>query len=434
MFRQAGVIQVDTLEEMFDVAQLLAHQPLPTGRRVAVVGNSDALGLLAADAAAAVGLVVGRSVALGAEATAEDFEDALDAAIDDDLVDSVLALYIPPLNAGGEAVANVFAAVGEQSEKPLVSTFLGREGVPELLRVPDLAGNTAGRGSVPSYSSVEDAVRALARVVGYASWLARDDDGGKPLERVDSVAAGRMLTRILMDSPEGRELTFEEVRQLLGHYGVDVWDRIPVASLDEAVAAAQRLGWDVVLKATAESMRQRPDLAHVWRQIDDEDGMRDAWESLSELADGAERGHFVVQKNAAPGVPLAIGGLEDPFFGPAIWFSVSGALTDLVGDRAYRIPPLTALDAAETVRAIKAAPLLFGHRGSQPVDVPAVEDLVRRVAQLKNDLMQVRAVDLDLVHATRDGVSVLNATARIEPVVDPRSDWFVRRLNAPAGV
>ncbi|HET8602993.1 MAG TPA: GNAT family N-acetyltransferase [Marmoricola sp.] len=433
MFRQAGVIQVDTLDELFDVAQLLAHQPLPAGSRVAVVGNSDALGLLAADAATAAGLTVARTTSLGSDATAEDFEEALDEAIDDELVDSVLALYIPPLNAGGEAVANVFAAVGEQSEKPLVSTFLGWEGVPELLRVPDLAGNTAGRGSVPSYLSVEDAVRALARVVDYAGWLARDDEGGSPLQGYDSAAAHRMLTRILMDAPEGRELTFEEVRELLGHYGVAVWDRIPVDSLDEAVLAAEQLGWDVVLKATAESMRQRPDLAHVWRQIDDVEEMQDAWQSLTELAHTPSEAHFVVQKNAAPGVPVAIGGLEDPFFGPAIWFSVSGALTDLVGDRAYRIPPLTALDAAETVRAIKAAPLLFGHRGSQPVDVPAVEDLIRRVAQLKNDLIEVCALDLDLVHATQHGVSVLNATARVEPVVDPRSDWFVRRLNAPAG-
>src|SRR5690606_9983414 len=137
MFRQSGVIQVDTLDEMFDVAQLLAHQPLPRGRRVAVVGNSDALGLLAADAAAAVGLVVNSSVALGADATAEDFEDALDRAIDNPEVDSVVAVYIPPLNVSGEDVANVLAAVGEQSDKPLVSTFLGAEGVPELLRVPE---------------------------------------------------------------------------------------------------------------------------------------------------------------------------------------------------------------------------------------------------------------------------------------------------------
>ena len=176
MFRQAGVIQVDTLDDMFDVAQLLAHQPLPRGRRVAIVGNSDALGLLAADAAASVGLVVNKQVALDAEPTAEDFEDALDAAIDDPEVDAVVAVYIPPLNVAGDHIANVLAAVGEQSDKPLVSTFLGAEGVPELLRVPDVAGSTAGRGSVPSYPAVEAAVRALAKVVEYAVWL-RTPDG-----------------------------------------------------------------------------------------------------------------------------------------------------------------------------------------------------------------------------------------------------------------
>ncbi len=144
MFRQAGVIQVDTLDEMFDVAQLVAHQPLPRGRRVAIVGNSDALGLLAADAAASVGLVVSRSVALGADASGPDFEDALDAAIDDPEVDSVVAVYIPPIDVSGVEVADVLAAVGEQSDKPLVSSFLGAEGVPELLRVPDVAGSTAG--------------------------------------------------------------------------------------------------------------------------------------------------------------------------------------------------------------------------------------------------------------------------------------------------
>src|SRR5690606_38480097 len=171
MFRQAGVIQVNTLDEMFDVAQLVAHQPLPRGGRVAIVGNSDALGLLAADAAASEGLRVTQAVAMGADATADDFEDALDAAIDDPEVDAVVAVYIPPMNVSGAEVADVLAAVGEQSDKPLVSTFLAAEGIPELLRVPDLAGATAGRGSVPSYSAVEAAVRALSRVVEYSRWL-----------------------------------------------------------------------------------------------------------------------------------------------------------------------------------------------------------------------------------------------------------------------
>lgn len=433
MFRQAGVIQVDTLDEMFDVAQLLAHQPLPLGSHVAVVGNSDALGLLAADAAAASGLTVTRSIALGAEATAEDFEDALDAVIDDTEVDGIVAIYIPPLNEGGAEVANALAAVAEQSDKPMVSSFLGREGVPELLRVPDLAGNTAGRGSVPSYPAVEQAVRALARVVEYSAWLDRQPVDEPVLTGLDVEAATRMLVELLIESPDGRDLTFEECQQLLGHYGIDLWDRIPVTSADEAVAAAETLGWDVVLKATAEPLRQRPDLAHVWRNIDDADEMRHAYTQLSSIITSVSDAAYVVQKTAPPGVPVRIDGLEDPLFGPAVSFSISGAITELVGDKAYLIPPITGMDAAEAVRSIKAAPLLFGHRGSDPVDVAAVEDLFQRVSHLKNDLQQVASLDLSLVHATADGVKVLDAAIRVEPVVDPRSDWFTRRLNVHPG-
>ena len=346
MFRQAGVIQVDTLDEMFDVAQLLAHQPLPRGRRVAVVGNSDALGLLAADAAAAVGLVVNKSVALGADATAEDFEDALDAAIDDPDVDSVVAVYIPPLNVSGEDVANVLAAVGEQSDKPLVSSFLGAEGVPELLRVPDVAGHTAGRGSVPSYPAVEAAVRALARVVGYAVWLRTPD--GPPVDpaEVDPATAKRLVGEVLRQNPDGAELDQGRLTALLASYGIELWETMPVASVREAQAAGRRLGWDVVLKATAEHLRERPDLAHVWRNIDTSAEMRDAWESLNAIITDPENAGFVVQKNSPPGVPVAIRSIEDPLFGPVVSFGISGPLIELLEDKAYRIPPLLGGDAA----------------------------------------------------------------------------------------
>ncbi len=433
MFKQAGIIQVDTLDEMFDVAQLLAHQPLPMGSRVAIVGNSDALGLLAVDAAVASGLTVTSATALGANATAEDFEDALDTAIDDDHVDAVVAVYIPALDQGGAEVANVLAAVGEQSDKPLVSSFLGREGVPELLRVPDVSGDTAGRGSVPSYQAVEAAVRALARVTEYAAWLGRRDAGTGVPEGIDVDAAARQVNELLMHHPQGHDLTDAEMGELLAHYGVNLWERVRVESVEEAIAAAEHLGWDVVLKATAERLRQRPDMGHVWRNIDDPYEMQQAWESLTDVAGPGEGAEFVVQRTASSGVPVAIAGLEDPLFGPAVSFGISGALTDLVGDRVYRIPPLTALDAADAVRGIKAAPLLFGYRGSEQVDVAAVEDLMRRVAQLKIDLPQVARIDLDLVHATSQGACVLHASGRVEPVTDPRSDLFVRRLSSPVG-
>ena len=433
MFRQAGVIQVDTLEDMFDVAQLAAHQPLPRGRRVAIVGNSDALGLLAADAAAAVGLVVNKQVALNAEPTPEDFEDALDDAIDDPDVDAVVVVYIPPLNVAGEHIANVLAAVGEQSDKPLVSTFLGAEGIPELLRVPDVAGSTAGRGSVPSYPAVEAAVRALARVVEYAVWLRTPDGRAPDPEAVDPATAQTIIGRVLSESPDGADLGPDDVGQLLAAYDIDLWPAIPVTTLKAAQKAGRLLGWDVVLKATAEHLRERPDQAHVVRGIDSPTGMREAWDDLARVIHQPEGAEFVVQKNAPPGVPVAIRSIEDPLFGPVVSFGISGPIIELLADVSYRIPPLHQHDVASMVREIRSSPMLFGYRGSEVVDIDEVERLISRVAQLQNDLPQVRSLELSLVLAGAHGTSVLTAAARVEPVTDPRSDWFVRRMASVPG-
>jgi len=428
MFRQAGIIQVDTLEDMFDVAQLLAHQPLPRGRRVAIVGNSDALGLLAADAASAVGLVVNRSVVLGSDATAEDFEDALDDAIDDPDVDSVIAVYIPPLNVSSEEVANVLAAVGEQSDKPLVSSFLGAEGIPELLRVPDVAGSTAGRGSVPSYPAVEAAVRALARVVEYAVWLRNPDGAPADPGEVDTAAARQFVQGILAQEDEEVLLDAERCTELLAAYGIELWPAVAVGSLKEAQAAAKRLGWDVVLKATRESIRERPDRQHVWRNIGTASEMKEAWGTLTGFVPDPAEAEFVVQKNAPPGVPLSIRSFEDPLFGPVVSFGISGPIVELLGDWSYRIPPLGEHEVAAMVREVKSSPLLFGYRGADPVDIGAIEQLITKVAHLQNELPEIRALELSLALAGVDGVTVLTSSVRLAPVRDPRPDSLVRRL------
>lgn len=433
MFRQAGVVQVDTLDEMFDVAQLLAHQPLPRGPQVAVVGNSDAMGLLVADAAEAAGLQVRDPISLGADANEDDFEEALDLAIEDPDVDSVVVVYVPPLNISGEAVANVLAAVGEQSDKPIVSAFLGTEGVPELLRVPDVEG-AAGRGSVPSYPAPESAVRALARVVAYAEWAGRPHGEQAHFEDIRTADAHALLTRSLRGAPQGRDLELEDTHRLLADYGIDLWTLHRVDSVDEALAAGRRLGWDVVLKATAPHLRTRPDLAHVWRNIDDEADMRHAWESLTAIIDAPQTAQFVVQRMSPPGTPVSISAVEDPLFGPLVSFGLSGAPSELLGDRAYRIPPLTDVDAAAMVREIKSAPLLLGYRGSEPADVAAIEDLLQRVAVLKDDQPELAELNLDLVLAGAHGTTVLNAAARTAPATDNRSEWFVRRMSRPVGL
>ncbi|MBU2110653.1 MAG: acetate--CoA ligase family protein, partial [Actinobacteria bacterium] len=175
------------------------------------------------------------------------------------------------------------------------------------------------------------------------------------------------------------------------------------------------------------------DLAHVWRNIDGPDHMRDAWASLHELVGEDDSGGFIVQRTAPPGVPIAIRSLEDPLFGPVVSFGISGPMTELLADRSYRIPPLGSRDAAAMVREVRSAPLLFGYRGADVVDVGEVERLIRRVAQLQNDIPQVSGLELGLVLAGPHGSTVLSAEARLEQVSDARSDWFVRRMPTQPG-
>ncbi len=430
LFRQSGVIRVDTLAEMFDVAQVLAYQPLPEGYRVAVVGNSDSIGLLAADAADSAGLrVVGQPRDLGPSASAEDFERAVSETLDDPDVDSLIVVFVPTVESSrGDEVARVLAATAAaRSAKPIVSTFLGSRGVPEPLRVLDERG-VASRGSIPSYPSAEEAARALAHATSYAAWRRRPQGSVPELADCDEEAAKAIVSSVLSDNPAGGALDAERLRRLLACYGITLLEMVPAATVDEAIAAGERLGWDVVLKATAPLLRFRPDLSDVWRNIDTPDEMRDAWTTLSRtLADPAEA-KFVVQKMASPGIPVVIRAQEDDLFGPVVSFGMSGVPTDLLGDRSYRIPPLTDVDAREMVHEIKAVPLLLGYRGGAVADLAAIEDLLHRVSRLIDDLPEVVDLELTPILIATEGYSLVNGSATVAPPGE-RSDWYTRRLG-----
>ncbi|NED97558.1 GNAT family N-acetyltransferase [Phytoactinopolyspora alkaliphila] len=429
MFRQSGVIRVDTIPEMFDVAQILAYQPLPAGNRVGIVGNSSALCLLANDAVLAAGLDVGcEPVDLGVAASADAYRHALGDLASRPEIDALLVMFTAAVDASrGEDVARVLAHSSETSGKPMVTTFLGSRGVPEEMRKLDEHG-VPQRGSVPSYPSVEEAARALAHVTGYGTWRRRRHGQVPAVGGVDAAAARALVDSLLAASAEDTvELAPTDVADLLQHYGVELTPMTPAPTLDDALAAMKRFGTEVVLKATASHLRHRPDLADVWRNIDTADEMRDAWETMSRtLADPADAG-FVVQPMAAGGVPVAIWGREDPMFGPVISFGISGVATELLSDRAYRIPPLTDVAAAEMVREVKAAPLLFGYRGGIMADVKAVEDLLHRVSRMADDLPELAAIELNPVLVGEEGVAVVNAAARLSRLA-PRPDWYARRL------
>jgi acyl-CoA synthetase (NDP forming)/GNAT superfamily N-acetyltransferase len=432
LFASAGVIRVETLAQLFDVGTLLAHQPLPEGDRVAIVGNSTAMGVLVADSVLEQGLQLAheRPVDIGTQAGPEDFRAALQGALDDEGVDSVVAVFLPPLLRGEQPFGRVLREVSRESAKPLVANFLSIEGIPDELTVRDEQGMPA-RGSVPSFSTPERAVIALARVSEYARWRRRPLGVVPDLPGVDEAAARELVDGVLAGAPEGRELTDEETIGLLCAYGVPMLGTRRVEDVDAAVAAAAEIGYPVVLKSTAPWLRDRRDLGGMRFDLADAEDVRAAFAAIP------AGDPVIVQEQAAPGVGTVVQIVDDPSFGALVSFGVGGVATDLLGDRAYRILPLTDLDAHELVREPRAWPLLDGYRGSDPVDTDALEDMLLRVARLGDDLPEVLALSLEPVivgprdawHGGRSLV-VAGAAVRVGPPA-ARVDTGPRRMFRP---
>ncbi|MBM7081727.1 bifunctional acetate--CoA ligase family protein/GNAT family N-acetyltransferase [Micromonospora humidisoli] len=399
LFAQSGVIRVDTVAELLDVGVLLAHQPLPAGDRVAVVGNSSALTGLAAAACVGQGLTVadGYPLDVGPHAGVAEFTAALAGAAADDRVDALVAVFAPPL-PGQLTVeeADVTAALPATlaAGKPTVVTFLAG-------RVP---------AGLPAYPSVEEAVRALGRVGRYAGWLRRDPGTVPELSGVDREAGRAALRGDAADAVA-----------LLAAYGVEVVGSVPAGSVDEALAAADRCGWPVALKAAAPGLRHRLDLGAVRLDLADPVALRRAYADLA-AGFGAQ---VLVQPMVPPGVACVVELREDPAFGPVVGFGLGGVATELLGDRAWRAVPLTDRDAAELVDEPRASPLLRGHRGAVPVDRAALADLLLRVGRLADEQPRVRSLTLNPVLARPDGIAVLHAavgvgTAGARPDTGPR--------------
>jgi acyl-CoA synthetase (NDP forming)/GNAT superfamily N-acetyltransferase len=392
LFASAGVIRVDTLAQLFDVGTLLAHQPLPAGDRVAIVGNSTAMGVLVADAVLEQRLQLAhdRPVDIGTQAGPEDFRAALEAALADDGVDAVVAVFLPPLSRGSQVFGRVLREVSAGAVKPVVANFLSTDGIPDELAVRDEHGMPA-RGSVPSFSTPERAVIALGKVAEYARWRRRPTGVVPVLEGIDEDAARAVVRRVLAEEPAGRALTDEETIELLAAYRLPMLGTRRVTDVEDAVAAAEDVGYPVVLKSTAPWLRDRRDLGGMRFDLADADDVRTAFAAIP------AGDPVIVQEQAAPGVATVVEIVDDPSFGALVSFGLGGVATDLLGDRAYRTLPLTDLDAAELVREPRAWPLLDGYRGSAPADTAALEDLLLRVGQLGDDLPEVLQLSLEPV-------------------------------------
>jgi acyl-CoA synthetase (NDP forming)/GNAT superfamily N-acetyltransferase len=398
----SGVIQVDTVSELFDVGLLLAGHPLPVGNRVGIVSNAAPLTSLASSALVSLGLTVGAVGAVGPSAAEAEFADALGGVLRAEDTDSVLVVVAPPLPTGAMTLedhglapyAEIVADAANRSEKLIVATFLYGQ-------APD---------AVPHYPSIEEAVRAVAHVSRRATWL-REPAGVVP----PSPVAGLVVPESAAPS---------SVAEALSAYGVDVIPSLLVRGADAVAAAFEHFGGVPVALKVAERPH-RIDLGAVRLDVAGVDQLRRAYRDLEGLfGAGVE---VYVQQMVAPGVPCVVEMVDDPAFGPVVGFGLGGVVADLVGDRAWRAAPLTDRDAFDLVRAPRAADLLTGAAGGTPVELAALEDLLLRIGHLADEVPQVRRLSLNPVLARPDGYSVLQARGVLDEPL-PRPDTGPRRL------
>ncbi|MBF6065565.1 GNAT family N-acetyltransferase [Nocardia terpenica] len=429
LFAQAGIVQVDTISELFDCAMLLAYQPLPPGPRLAVIGNSAALGWLAVDAARGEGLTAGAPTDLGPQAEPADYLTAVAAAMDSSDVDAVIVIFAPPVPTSVTAYAEAIRAGAGAGGKPVLTTFVADLGMPNLLATRGIGGSLE-RGSIPSYPDPERAARALARVRRYADWRTRPVSPVRRPADVDTERARNLVGEWMRREPDGGWLADLEAVQLLDCYGIRVVEFREVRDPEAAEAAAEELGYPVAAKATGELWRNRPDLTGVRLDLWRPSAVRRAYTDLAEVS-GNEVVH--IQKMATKGVGCVLRVQDDPSFGSVISFGLSGTIIDLLGDRVYRALPLTEDESAELIDAPRAAPLLDGKAGvagrtiGEPVDKRALSELARRISALCDDLPEIRELAVEPALASARGAAILYARVRIGPEPS-RFDIGPRRL------
>ena len=435
LFRQGGVIRTDTLEEMFDVATLLANQPAPKGDRVAIVTNAGGLGILCADTCEANGLKVppisettqaklreflpaeasvGNPVDMIASATAEDYRRAIRTVGEDPDVDAIIVIYIPPQATKAAEIAHaIVRGIDEIGGRiPAVTTFMSAKGLPTELQ--------EGGTRVPSYAFPEQAAIALAHAAEYGRWRARPEGqrprflDTKPDEGAAVIAAG-------LERGSGW-LTDEEVERLLSCYGIPLVRSERATTPEEAGAAAARIGRAVALKAFGPEIVHKTDLGAVRLGLIGATAVTEAARDMSDrlASTGAPAEGFVVQEMVGGGIEMLVGVAHDPLFGPVVACSAGGTAVELVRDVSVRITPLTDLDAREMVRSLKTFPLLDGFRGAAKADVGALEEVILRVGEIVETHPEIAEMDCNPVMVLPHGALVVDARVRLRDVSPPQ--------------
>jgi acetate---CoA ligase (ADP-forming) len=432
LFNQAGVIRTDTLDEMLDVAELLVHQPLPSGSRVAILTNAGGPAVMCADTCEARGLQVveltaetrarlrevlppeasvANPVDMIAAATAEQYARALRIIVDDPGVDAVISIFLPPLATQPEEVAEALVRVVDDlpPRKPVLGVFMSAHDLPPL--------TTRSGERLPGYHMPEPAAIALAHAVRYAQWRRRPLEEPPEFADVQPDAAGLLIASALRRG--GGWLEPEEVRQLLALYGVPVVEQRVVRTPEEAAWAATELDGEVVVKAIAPGLLHKSDAGAVRLHLVGYEATLAAAHAMANAVErsvGVPVSGFLVQRMAAPGVEMLVGMVNDPQFGPTVACGAGGALVEIMNDVAIRLNPLTRSEAHAMLRDLRSFRLLQGYRGSRAGDVDALEEVLLRVSALAENHPRIAEMDCNPVIVSATGAVVVDARIRVADV------------------
>jgi acetate---CoA ligase (ADP-forming) len=447
LFRQTGVIRVETLEELFAVASLLSSQPVPKGKRVAVVTNAGGPGILAADALEANGLhipefsgetqariranlpseaSVRNPVDMVAGAGPAEFSHVVSTILASEEVDSLLVIHVPTSETGVQHVATALhsIAAGYEGSTTLLSVFMQSDAAGAFLR--------SEKANIPTYPFPEAAAIALSRAVGYGEWLQRDPGEVPVLDGIDLEAARRVVDKALVGRDEkGVWLEPDATEALLAAFGLDLPRAGTAATADDAVRVAAEIGGPVVLKVVSESALHKSDVGGVLLDVEGEEAVRAGFAAVTAAVDTHDG--VLVQEMVPGGHEVLIGVTEDPNFGPLVVYGLGGVYVELLKDVAFRLTPLTDVDAREMVNEIKGAKLLEGYRGFPPGDVEAVVNTILRVSAMAASIPEISEMDMNPVMVLEPGrgARVVDARIRVKPV---RQGWFPSLDDLPAVV
>ena len=435
LFAQTGVIRVDTLEELFDVANLLYHQPIPQGKRVAILTNGGGPGIMTADACADRGLELHtlsdeavsklksflpsrasftNPIDMTAEASAEEYSRALEILARDDSIDIVIVIFIPPILVQAEAVANAIRELAPEFRrrgKTLVASFMGSRGA-------GIEYDSKGGGCIPNFTFPERTAVALAGAWEYSQWLRRPKGVVPKLTGINKEKAREVVASALEQSST-RPLWLEasSVSDLLNSYGIQVAASKSVKTAEDAARVAKKVGFPVAVKLLSDKIIHKTEVGGVVLSCCSSDEVKKAFNQIKErleaLGKADEMQGVTVQPMISEGIEVIVGLTQDPSFGPLIMFGMGGIYAEFLRDITFRIHPLTDVDVQEMVRSVKAYQLFAGWRGSKPSDVKALEDLLLRVSAMVEGLPQIAEMDLNPVKAQEEGKGYVVVDARI---------------------